>query len=184
MNAALQQLLSLARRSPLMVTSLALLVLLGVANYFLWDQQHTLAEQHQEVRHNGESMLTALTNHNRIIAQFASVQEALAYIDKNLVTETDLAENLNYFYQMETISRVRLSQLNQLSSQPPSEGNPYKAIPFSLRASGTFAQIMSFLHALETGPRLLRIKTFSFNRGDAKKNLLSMDLTVELLGNP
>ena len=85
---------------------------------------------------------------------------------------------------METLSHVRLARLNQLSSQPAEDGNPYKAIPFSLRATGTFAQIMNFLRAIESGPRLLRIKSFAFSRNDAKTNGLALELTVELLGSP
>jgi len=85
---------------------------------------------------------------------------------------------------METISHVRLSQLNQLNALPVQDGNPYKSIPFTLRASGSFAQIMAFLHAMETGPRLLRIKSFGLGRAELKTSALSLDLTVELLGSP
>ena len=51
--------------------------------------------------------------------------------------EGDLAENLGYFYQIETASRIRFTQLNQLSSQPQSPGSYYKPVPFTLLATGT-----------------------------------------------
>lgn len=185
MNAALQQLLALVRRAPLLVASLTLILLLGVGNYFLWQRQQELTRRHEEVRGNGEAMLLALTGHARLTTQLAAVQDALKLIEDNLVVEGDLAENLGYFYQIEKLTRLRLSQLNQLSSQPAAEDSPYKTVPFSLRITGSYYQLMNFLHELETGPRLLRVRTFTINRGsDATNNTLSLELTVELLGKP
>ena len=128
-------------------------------------------------------MFSALSGYSRIIGQLATVDEALKQIDENLIAENDLAENQGYFYQLETLSRVRLTQLNQLSAQP-ADDSPYKAVPFSLRATGTYAQLIDFLRELESGPRQLRIKTFDFSRGDAKVDNLVLGLTVELLGSP
>lgn len=185
MNAVLQQLLVITRRSPLIVFSVTLFLLLGVANYFLWERQQELTKKHEEVRGNGDAMLLALTSHSRIAAQLATVEEALKRIEDNLVVEGDLAENLGYFYQIEKLSRLRLSRLNQLSAQPVAADSPYKSIPFSLRLTGSYHQLMNFLHELETGPRLLRVRTFTFDRiGDPASNNLSLDLTVELLGKP
>ena len=181
MNALLQQLLAGALRRPIVSLLLVISVALGIANYFLWQQREAVTRQHEEVRSKGEAMAKALTDQTRIKADLAALQEALAQIDRNLVVEGEMEVNLGYFYKMERLSRVRLSQLNQLSSQPPAEGNPFKAVPFSLRVTGSYTQIMSFLRQLETGPRLLRVRTYSFARGDAKTKALDLDLTVELL---
>jgi Tfp pilus assembly protein PilO len=183
MNAALQQFIAFTRRFPVVVISLVIFVLLGVANYFLLERQHLLTLKHEEARRNGEAMLVSLTTHPRIIAQLAMVKEALDQIDHNLIVESDLAENQGYFFQIETQLRLRLTQLSQLSSQPTPENNPYKAIPFSIRFTGSYGQVINLLHELETGPRLLKIKACNLARGDPKNNALTMDLTVELLGS-
>ena len=184
MNALLEPLFAAGRRHPLAVTVLTVLVVLGTANYFLWQQRDEVTHQHEEVQHKGEAMLLALMDHARITADLATVRDAQQRIDRNLINEGSMAKNLGYFFQMESLSRVRLSQLNQLVSQPSPEGNPFKAIPFSLRVTGSYSQIIRFLRELETGPRLLRIRAFSFVRGDVKNNGLALDLTVELLGTP
>jgi Tfp pilus assembly protein PilO len=183
MNPSLQQFLNFVRRAPLLVFSLAFFLAMSIADYFLWQRQKEITAQHEDVRRNGESMFSALSTHGRIVNELATVDEALKQIDDNLIVETDLAENLGYFYQMETLSRVRLPQLNQLSSQP-ADDSTYKAIPFSLRATGSYPQLISFLRELESGPRQLRIKTFDFSRSEAKSNTLALGLTVELLGSP
>jgi Tfp pilus assembly protein PilO len=184
MNAALKQLFVLVRRAPFLVFSIVLFLLLSIADYFLWERQEVIASAHEEARQGGEKMFSALAGHARIVSQLETVDEALKQIDQNLIAENDLAENLGYFYQMETLSRVRLTQLNQLSSQPADDGSPYKSIPFSLRVTGSYPQLLGFLRELESGPRLLRIKTFDFSRADARSNTIALGLTVELLGSP
>jgi len=184
MNPVLQQSLVIARRFPLLVFGVVCFVLFGLVNYFLWQQQAVAIRQHDEIRRNGEAMLLALTDQTRISAELAAVQDALKVIEQNLVTEADLANNNGYFYEIEDRTHVRLSQLNQLSSQPPAEDSAFKAVPFSLRVTGTYPQIVSFIRELETGPRLLRIKSYNFGRGDEKSNALALSLTLEMLGNP
>jgi Tfp pilus assembly protein PilO len=183
MNHSLQQFFNFAKRAPFLVFCVALFLALSIADYFLWQREQTINVRHEEVRRNGENIFSALSSHARIANELATVDEALKQIDDNLIAETDLAENLGYFYQMETLSRVRLTQLNQLSSQPV-EDSAYKAIPFSLRATGTYSQLVSFIRELESGPRQLRIKTFDFSRGEQKSNALALGLTVELLCSP
>jgi Tfp pilus assembly protein PilO len=91
--------------------------------------------------------------------------------------------NLGYFYQMEVLSRVRLRQLNQLVAIP-AEGRGFKVIPFALQATGTYPQLIRFLHNLETGPRLLRIRSYSLERGEVQTGNMRLDLTAETLGRP
>ncbi|MBC7369097.1 MAG: type 4a pilus biogenesis protein PilO [Undibacterium sp.] len=182
MSVLLQQFWDLIRRYPLVSSCVAVLLLLGAANYYFWDQRHTLARQHDEARLYGEAMLPVLASHTRLTAQVATTQEAVELIERNLVVESGLAENLGYFYKLETASRARLAQISQLNAQVM-QGNPFKAVPFSLRVTGSYPQLIGFVRALETGPRLARIKDYDFTRSDAKAGTLALDMTVELLGN-
>lgn len=184
MSLSLQQLFAAVRRAPFLVFCLAAFVLLGVADYFLWQHQRDLTVVHEDVRREGDKMFSALSGHGRIAAELTAADEALKRIDRNLINETDLAENLGYFYQLETLSRVRLTQLNQLSSQPPAEDGPYRSVPFSVRATGTYPQLINFIRELESGPRLLRIKTYDFSRADVRNDTLALGLTVEVLAKP
>ena len=160
-------------------------MLFGVGDYFLWKRRDELAERYERARQEGEAMLLSLNGQPRITAQSATIEEALAYIDKNLAVESDLAGNLDYFYQIEKAAKIHLVSLSQLSSQPSTEDEAYRAIPFSLRLSGAYPQILDYLHQLETGPRLLRVKNYRFSQVDsAAADGLSLDLTVELLGRP
>jgi Tfp pilus assembly protein PilO len=184
MNAALQQFLGYTRRNPLMVVSITIIVVLGSISGYLWERQQSLTGEHDEVRRNGEDILQSLTSHARVTAEINTVTQALDFIDKNLINEADLAENLGYFYQIETASRIRLALLNQLSSQPQPADSPYKPVPFSLRATGSFRQIIRLLHELETGPRQLRIRTYALNQSVSDPDQVTLELTLEILGRP
>ena len=177
-----EQFISLLRRYPLVSICSALIVLLGTASYFLWQSQQQLTGSHDSVRRNGEDMLLSLSGLPRVSAELTSVKEAADFINANLIREGDLAENLGYFYQLETVSKVHLQQLGQLSSQPAAADVPFVAIPFSLRASGSYRQVMRFIRELETGPRLCRITTYSLTGGEEDK--VQVDLSVEMLGHP
>ena len=176
------QVLAVIRRYPLVVICSVLVVGLGIASYYLWQQQQELATGHDSVRRNGEDVLLSLSSLPRVSSELATVKEAVDFIDANLIREGDLAENLGYFYQLETVSKIKLAQVSQLSSQPASGEVPFIAIPFSLRATGSYRQIMRFIRELETGPRLCRIQTYSFTGGEEDK--IQLDLTLEMLGHP
>lgn len=177
-----QQFFALMRRNPVVSICTALVILLGTASYFLWQSQQQLSVGHDSVRRNGEDMLLSLSGLPRVSSELTSVKEAVDFIDANLIREGDLAENLGYFYQLESASRVRLAQLGQLSSQPASADVAFIAIPFSIRATGSYRQVMRFLHELETGPRLCRVTTYSLTGGEDDK--VALDLTIEMLGRP
>jgi Tfp pilus assembly protein PilO len=177
------RLTALVRRYPLVTGCLVLIVLLGVGNYFLRESQNSLSASHDTVRRNGEDMLLSLSGLSRVSQEYTSVKEATDFIDANLIREGDLAENLGYFYQLETLSKVRLTQLSQLSSQPAAADAPYVGIPFSIRASGTYRQVLRFLHELESGPRLCRVTTYSFSGGGGEDRI-QLDLSIEMLGRP
>lgn len=197
MSALLQQLLGFFRRHPFVIICSAIAILLWVANYFIWQNQKELASEHQTKQRSGEDMLQSLTNHGRITAELAAVKEALAYIEQNLIHEGDLPENMGYFYQLETVSRLRLQALNQLSSMPPPPEQPYKTVPFTLRTAGSYRQVLRFLRELETGPRLYKVQTYALQGGGpaaapggpgadstGAPASVTLDITIEVLAHP
>jgi Tfp pilus assembly protein PilO len=182
MNSLMLQFLTWIRVRPLMAGSLILTSLLAVANVFLWRGRQDAAQQLGEARQQGERLVRSLTNRPRIDKDLAAVRDALAQIDKNLVDERSMEVNLGYFYRLEKATRVRLMQLNQLGAPPPVAGSAYKVIPFSMHVTGSYRNNMNFLRSLETGPRILRIRSCSFDRVAVGSSEVTIDLTVEVLG--
>lgn len=190
MTTFLRLLLDFARRNPLQVVCYVVFIVCVGASWFMWKRQRALGSEHAQLQRSGEAMLQSLTSHARVTAEIAKVGEAVAAIESNLVNEGDLAENLGYFYQIEGATRVKFSQANQMSSQPAGPDKPYKTVPFKLRTSGSYAQMLRVLRALETGPRLVRIQSFNLSAeglggpGAAEATTVSLDLSIEMLARP
>jgi Tfp pilus assembly protein PilO len=179
----LSALRDLAARRPFACLFAALIVGLLPGNYWLWQSSEKARARHETARQDGDRMLQALAAYPRIKGELAAVDGALQVIDRSALQERELEVNLGYFYQQEVTSRVRLRQLNQLVATP-AEHRAFKVIPFSLQATGAYAQLIRFLHNLETGPRLLRIRRYSLERADAQSGAMRLDLTAEALGRP
>jgi Tfp pilus assembly protein PilO len=76
---------------------------------------------------------------------------------------------------------VRILRLNQLAPLPLPEKKPLKAVPFSMQISGAYRNVMTFVRALETGSRIVRIRSSSFERASNDASEYLVDLTVEAL---
>lgn len=169
---------------PVVSAVLALALAAGLANYPLWQRRLEAMQRHEEVRTRGEVMLAALADRERIGADRALLTEALEVIDRNLVSEDTMEVNLGYFYRLEKNSRVRLARIDQLGAAP-GEANPaFRTVPVSLQVYGTYRNLLGFMRELETGPRLMRTRSYRLERTDPNGTELQLFLTVELLSRP
>jgi Tfp pilus assembly protein PilO len=169
-----------ARNRPAIASCFIAAIVLGVANYFLWQKRMEVVARHAEVTTKGQFVLESLVKRTTIKADLAALENAMAQIEDNLIDEVGMEVNLGYFYRLERTTKVKLVRLNQLGALP-ANGAPYKAVPFSMQVVGSYRNSMSFLRALETGPRVLRIRQSSFERADEGNADLVLDLTVEVL---
>lgn len=181
MSGAFSNFLGFVRQRPLLTLCIAVTVLLAIGNYFLWKQREDVALRHEVARRNGEFMLRALSSRARIDADLGALREAMAQIEANLLDEQGMERNLGYFYRFEKLTGVRLVRLNQLAAPPSPAGSPFKSVPFSMQVTGSYRKAMQFLWALETGPRILRVRHCSFERMGGDNTDLTLDLTVDVL---
>ena len=175
------QLFAAIRLRPGFYGCLCLAAVLGAVNYPLWQRRIVAAREHETVRKKGEFMLHALANRTQFDADLVALRDALGQIEQHLVDERSMEVNLGYFYKLERTSRVRLVRLNQLVATAPPPGSPFKAVPFSMHVTGSYRNSMAFLRALETGPRILRVRGCSLERNTPDNGDLVLDLTVDVL---
>jgi Tfp pilus assembly protein PilO len=181
MNALLASSIATLRARRVVTACVVTTLLLGGANYFLWKDRLNAGRQHDEVRRKGEFMLRALANRSRIDTDLAALEAALTQIERHLLDEESMEVNLGYFYRLEKPARVRLVRLNQLASLPAVEKSRFKSVPFSMQVTGSYRNAMSFLRALETGPRIIRIRNCTFERSPTDNTTFLLDLTVDAL---
>lgn len=181
MSVFLAQLWAAIRQHPLVSAGLFIAVVAGVADYSLWDHRAEVMRQHEDRRTRGQAMLAALTDRARINQDLELLADAQDTIDRNLVVEDNMEVNIGYFYRLEKLNRVRLVRVDQMGSSAAEADSPFKAVPVSLQVGGSYRNLLAFVRDLETGPRILRIRSFRLERADAAGNELSLVLTVELL---
>lgn len=169
----------LIRRYPLSAVCFAVTVLACLTAYYLRTLNADLDLAQKDRAKEGEAMLDLLVGGTAQRQELALVQEVAKRIEDNLVMDDNLAENLGYFFKIEDQTRVKLAELNPLSSPPGDNATLYKRIPYTLRATGSYEQVASFLLALETGPRLINITSFNYARTATG---VSLELSLELLG--
>ncbi len=184
MSILLAQLRATMRQHPWVTACLVVAVLAGAANYPLWQRRQRIIREHETVRRQGETMLDALADRIRINADLATVREAQDIVDRNLVSEDTMEVNLGYFYRLEKVNRVRLQRIDQMAAAPVSPGAQFKTVPVSLQLTGTYRNTLAFMRDLETGPRILRLRSYRLERQDPTGTDLVASLSVDLLASP
>jgi Tfp pilus assembly protein PilO len=183
MNAEkLQELLALFRRHLFSVictvVALAALVLSGL----WWLGIQDLRDEHELKSKQNTAMLNLLKTGPFLKAELVAVKDFTQRLEANLTDEDERSDNDDYFRKMAARSRARLDDLQQLSSPPLEEGALYKRVPFTARVVGTYPQMLAFLHAVETGPRLANVTALSLLRLTPTGTDVSLDLGLELIG--
>ncbi len=182
MNSAFASFIQLIRRWPFCSVCVALTLLFGGGIWFLLGENENLRVTHRARAAEWEAMLAKLVGGSTLRQEVAAVRETTHRIDENLVVESNLAENVWYFYKIEEQTKVRLPELHPISSPISDKSTLFRRVPFSMRVIGNYEQAVSFLLAIETGPRLAKITSFNFARSAPGSSTLTLDLSVEILG--
>jgi Tfp pilus assembly protein PilO len=124
----------------------------------------------------------------------AQMQEAGKQFDARLVRVPQLANNLQFFYRLESDTGVKLLDARQLGVpglRPGERRGAYVPVPFQVAVQGTYPQVRDFMRRLETGPHFVRFNQVTVNKsstgGDAafaSAGALSVALNLDLLGTP
>ncbi len=175
------ELVPLMRRYLFGTVCSVLSLLLIAAIWILWQDVHTLEALNHERTQEGQAVLSTLVSGPLIRQELARAQEVVQRIESNLVIESKLEENVGYFYQIQSRTHAEVVYLRPQNADPGGDSD-YKTIPFTLQLVGTYEQLASYLLALETGPKFVQIKFFSFRRRETGSDKLSLSLDLKLLG--
>lgn len=173
--------LALLRRHPYPAFCVAVTLALGAAAWYLNGKVQELRSSLADRSREGEAMLSLLVGASIHRQELAFARETARRIEENLIIESNLAENTWYFFKLEEQTGAQVPALHQLSSPITDKSPRYKRIPYTLRVAGTHEQVMSFLRAIETGPRITSVTGFNLSRRSARGDL-TLELSLEILG--
>jgi len=142
-------------------------------------------------------MINNIKNSSQLKAQLATVTTAVIEMEKRLVKPSQLAANLQYFYEVEAATETKLVDLRQMPISTVKARGPktvYQPVTFAVSVVGTYPRLIAFLQKLERGDRYCRIldagffvavsKTANFMSGLDRPDTLTLNLNLELLGQP
>lgn len=175
------QLFGMIRRNVFCSICTILSLLLGAGLWVLWQDAHSLEIVNRERSQEGAAMDSTLVTGPLIKQELARAQETVQRIETNLAIDKNLAENLWYFYRIDPESKEILTSLRALNADATADDYDYKLVPFVLQLNGTYQQLGAYLLRLETGPRLVLIKSFSFRRARSGAPGLNLILEVRVL---
>jgi Tfp pilus assembly protein PilO len=183
MNVAdFMQWIATVRRHPLSAVCAIICIVCMAICWYILGNMRWLELEHKQVMQDSDLDLASMISGPSVRQELAASREITRRIEDNLVVEDNLAENLWYFYKIEQQTKAHLAELRPLNSIISDSRSAFKRVPFSVRVTGTYDQVSSFLYAIETGPRLANITEMSIRRNDSLGSILMLDFNVELLG--
>ena len=172
------------RRYPIPTISGAIVLLCCLAYYFRIDLISDLDARQSDVAEQRILVDLNLVAGGNLAEHMVDMRARFAALEERVVQPYDLANNMNYFYQLESNTGVGLGELKQnASSDKPAPKNALGGVGYALTMSGSFAQIVAAFNELENGSRFYHLRNFNLERGrEVNSAVIQLALNLELLG--
>lgn len=176
------QWIAVARRNPLSVLCAVVVFICAIVCSYIYSNMKWLDLEHKQAMQDADLAQASLISGPSVKQERLAALVVTRQIEENLVIEDNLAENLQYFYKIEDRTKAHVLELRPLNSTVPDSKSLFRRIPFSIRVTGTYDQVVGFLYGVETGPRLTSVVSMNLRRREPASMTVIMDLNVDLLG--
>jgi|CZKI01.1.fsa_nt_gi hypothetical protein len=174
------------RKNVICVTCLVVSVAIGVTIYLrnglLPEAEKVLSETSKQ----GELMLANIEDAHQLKEQHVALVSANQAIANRMIHVGQLAENLQYFYRLESETSTKLTDPRQMAWNPPPKNMPkttYTPVGFAITAQGTYPQLVGLLRRLENGEHYCRVISCNLKPvAEQRGSPLTTTLDLELLG--
>jgi hypothetical protein len=184
-----EELVALLRKNVTPVICVLVSIAIAVTLYYrsdvLPDAEKVLAQKTQQ----GVLLAANIEDANQppsLKDQHAAIAASNEAIAARMVKAGQLAENLQYFYQLESATGAKLTPV-QIPMPPPDKKAPktfFAPVGFTLSAQGDYAQLIDMLRRLEDGEHYCRVLTCNFRplATDIRGGPMLMTISLQLLG--
>lgn len=186
-----EQVGALFKKNPVVTGAVFVCLVLIGAIYFRLDAMPEATTELEARSDEGRRLAENIKNSVQLTEQLAAVTEANKEIDTRLVRTGQLANNLQYFYRLESDTGAKLLDLRQ--SAPPRVVLKTAKVPvgFTVAVQGSYLQVFEFLRRLESGTHYCRVMSASLapidevgSTGLLRPTNARLTLNLELLGTP
>jgi hypothetical protein len=177
------------RRRPFATAccAIACLLLLGVV--FRFGAIDTARTELARVEAEGGQIEKNVRNAANIEEHLSQVKKGVVEFEARLITVDDVSGNQEYFYRLESATGVRLSNPRPLGVPKSLDKNAsYRPAGFNVVVEGDYAQVITFLRALEKGTHPYRVTDFTLQRASQQQESsaivpIVLNLNLELLAS-
>lgn len=177
------------RRRPFATACCAIACVLLLVLALRFSAVDTARAELARVESEGGQIEKNVRNAANIEDHLSHVKEGVAKFDARLITVDDVSGNQEYFYRLESVTGVRLSILRPLGVPKSLDKNAsYRPAGFNVVVEGDYAQVISFLRALEKGTHPYRVTDFTLQRASQQQETsaivpIVLNLNLELLAS-
>jgi hypothetical protein len=182
-----EELVAFLRKNLIAVICVAATIGIGFTIYYrsdaLPDAEKVLADKTKE----GELLAANIEDSNQLKEQQAAMVDANQVIADRMIQVGQLADNLQYFYRLESETGIKILDLRQNAWSPPGKGAAktfYTPVGFQVSAQGDYPKVLDLLRRLETGEHYCRVTSCDLKptNAETRGGDLVVALNLELLG--
>lgn len=183
-----QDLIEKVKRYPVPAVCGAIVLVCFIAFYLRMNLLTDLEITQDDITRQADLVETNRVSGANLEEHLVQMRAQAAELESRIIRHSELANNLEYFYRLESETGVSLADLRQNPPAPPARGAPktaFTGIGYSVVLSGSFAQAVAYVSELENGRCLYRLESFNLQRvKEGNQDTLSLALNLELLGWP
>jgi hypothetical protein len=182
-----EEVIPFLKKNLIAVICVVVTIAIGFTIYYrtdaLPDAEKVLADKTKE----GELLAANIEDSNQLKEQQASMVEANQVIADRMIQVGQLADNLQYFYRLESETGIKILDLRQNAWNPSAKNAPktfFTPVGFQVSAQGDYPKLLDLLRRLETGEHYCRVISCDLKPVDAEHRggQLTVSLNLELLG--
>jgi hypothetical protein len=180
-----EELIAFLRKNVICVACILASIGIAVAIYMRSDLLPDAEKVFTENAQKAALLAANIEDSQQLKEQHATIVTANQTIANRMVLVGQLAENLQYFYRIESDTGAKLQDLRQIPWSPPARNAPktfFTPVGFIMAAQGTYPQILDMLRKIENGEHYSRILTCNMHPIGERGTAMQMSLTLELLG--
>jgi hypothetical protein len=181
-----EEFIAFIKKNVIPVACVLASIAIGLVLYFrsdaLPEAEKVLAQKTQE----GELFAANIEDAEHLPEQQKAILASNDDIENRMIRVGQLAENLQYFYQLESDTGTKLTPVQVPWNPPPKAAakTNFTTVSFTLTAQGEYRQLVDLLRKLENGEHYCRIDTCSMRPlSEVRGGPLTMSLSLELLAN-
>lgn len=177
----------LYKKSPVAFVASAVAIVLFGAYFY---RHGALAEMQAQVEQrmaDGQRQATNVNFANLLDSQLQAIEVANTNVASRLINPNDLANNLQYFYKLESEAGVKLLNTPRPTAEKIKTGKGlYVPVQYAVSVQGSYKQVLTFLRKMEQGVYYCRVKgavcSEAQKTNESAQAEVVLSLTVELLG--